>query len=64
MLGSVNYNDSRGDLILQVQAPRSDLLVSFVQTLKGAGLQADIGTINQEADVVKGSIKIKAVGGV
>jgi general secretion pathway protein L len=64
VLGSVNYNDSRGDLILQVQAPRSDLLVSFVQTLKGAGLQADIGTINQEADVVKGSIKIKAVGGV
>lgn len=64
VLGNVNYNDSRGDLILQVQAPRSDLLVGFVQTLKGAGLQADISTINQESDVVKGSIKIKSAGGV
>lgn len=58
-LGNVNYNESRGDLILQIEAPRSEQLVSFSQTLTGSGLSAEIGTINQDAEQVKGSIKVR-----
>ena len=61
--GNINYNDSRGDLILQVTASRSETMVAFVQQLTVQGLKAEIGTISQEADVVKGSIKIKSGGG-
>lgn len=63
VLGNINYNDSRGDLILQVTASRSETMVAFVQQLTVQGLKAEIGTISQEADVVKGSIKIKSGGG-
>ena len=63
VLDNVNYNASRGDLILQVQAPRSEQLVQFTQALAARGLQAEIGTISQEADQVKGSIKIRSGGG-
>ena len=63
VLGNINYNDSRGDLILQVTASRSETMVAFVQQLTVQGLKAEIGTISQEADVGKGSIKIKSGGG-
>jgi general secretion pathway protein L len=63
VLGNINYNDSRGDLILQVTASRSETMVAFVQQLTVQGLKAEIGAISQEADVVKGSIKIKSGGG-
>jgi len=63
VLSNINYNDSRGDLILQVQAPRSEKMVAFVQQLTAQGLKAEIGTISQEADLVKGSVKIKSGGG-
>ena len=63
VLGNINHNDSRGDLILQVTASRSETMVAFVQQLTVQGLKAEIGTISQEADVVKGSIKIKSGGG-
>lgn len=57
---NVNYNESRGDLILQVDAQRSEQLVSFSQTLSEAGLSAEIGTINQTPDdQVKGSVKVR-----
>ena len=64
VLDNVNYNETRGDLIFQVQAPQSEKLVAFVQKLVNAGLKAEIGTISQEEDVVKGSIKIRSGGGV
>jgi general secretion pathway protein L len=63
VLDNINYNASRGDLILQVQAPRSEQLVQFTQALTARGLQAEIGTISQEANQVKGSIKIRSGGG-
>ena len=63
VLSNINYNDSRGDLILQVQASRSEKMVAFVQQLTAQGLKAEIGTISQEADLVKGSVKIKSGGG-
>jgi general secretion pathway protein L len=63
VLNNVNYNANRGDLILQVQAPRSEQLVSFTEALTARGLNAEIGTISQEENQVKGSIKVRSGGG-
>ena len=52
-----------GDLILQLTATQSDHLVQFSQTLNKVGLDADIGTISQYEDSVRGSIKIRGFGG-
>ncbi len=62
-LENVNFNESRGDLNLQLVAPGSDAFVLFSQTLTGAGLQAEVGTISQDADRARGSVKIKTTGG-
>jgi general secretion pathway protein L len=59
-LNNVNFNESRGDLILQVIAERSEALVQYVQSLSGEGLNAEIGTISQEGDSIRGSVKIRA----
>ena len=61
-LSNVNFNESRGDLILQVEGRRSEELVQYTQQLTGQGLSAEIGTITQENDGVRGSIKVKAGG--
>lgn len=61
-LSNVNYNESRGDLILQVIGERSEKLVEFTQRLTSEGLKAEIGTINQDAGTVRGSIKIRSRG--
>jgi len=61
-LNNVNYNESRGDLVLQLETARSDGLIAYSQTLDKAGYDAVIGTINQGDESVKGSVKIKAVG--
>jgi hypothetical protein len=58
----VNYNESRGDLVLQLETARSDGLIAYSQTLDKAGYDAVIGTINQGEESVKGSVKIKAGG--
>lgn len=60
-LENVNFNETRGDLILQVRAPSSDQLVAYSQAVINAGLKAEIGTITQEENFVRGSVKI-AVG--
>lgn len=62
-LNNVNFNESRGDLILQVIGKRSEELVEFTQRLTAEGLDAEIGTINQDAGTVRGSIKIRSPGG-
>ena len=61
-LSNVNFNESRGDLILQVIGERSEELVDFTQQLTSEGLEAEIGTINQDAGTVRGSIKISSRG--
>ena len=61
-LENVNYNESRGDLILQVSGERSEDLVRYTQQLTERGLTAEIGTISQAGDQVKGSIKINSQG--
>ncbi|MBL6689655.1 MAG: hypothetical protein ISP91_04620 [Pseudomonadales bacterium] len=58
-LQNVNFNESRGDLILQVLGDRSEALVQYTQKLTSAGLEAEIGTISQEGDSVRGSIKVR-----
>ena len=63
ILSNVNYNDSRGDLVLQLEASRSEQLIGFADTLNKMGLEAEIGTINQADDAVRGSIKVKMLGG-
>jgi len=63
VLQNVNYNESRGDLILQLVASRSEQLVSFAESLSKGGLQAEIGNISQDEDTVRGSIKIRPSGG-
>ncbi|MBD3647129.1 MAG: type II secretion system protein GspL [Pseudomonadales bacterium] len=58
VLTNVNYNQSRGDMILQLQASDSKQMVLFVQTLTKMGLDASVGTINQDGDQVNGSVKV------
>ena len=62
-LSNVNYSDSRGDLILQLEAGRSEQLIGFAETLNKMGLEAEIGTINQADNAVRGSVKVKMAGG-
>ncbi len=62
-LNNVNFNESRGDLILQVTGDRSEALVQYTQSLGQVGLEAEIGTISQEGDAVRGSIKVRSDGG-
>jgi general secretion pathway protein L len=62
-LGNVSFSQKRGDLILQVRAPDSDQVVAYSQKLTAAGLRSEIGIINQEADGVKGSIRIRGFRG-
>ncbi len=61
-LQGVNFNESRGDLILQVMAARSEALVQYAQQLSSQGLNAEIGTISQEDNGVRGSIKVRVSG--
>jgi general secretion pathway protein L len=63
VLNNVNFNESRGNLVLQLKAPRSDELIQFSNVLANAGLNAEIGTINQGEDSVKGSVEVKLAGG-
>ena len=58
-LSSVNFNESRGDLVLQVIGNRSEDLVQYAQLLTSKGLDAEIGTITQEDGGVRGSVRIK-----
>ncbi|MFT7686684.1 MAG: general secretion pathway protein L [Candidatus Azotimanducaceae bacterium] len=63
ILNSLNFNEGRGNIVLQLEAPRSELLIQYSQALSKLGLNAEIGTINQGDDSVKGSIKVRLVEG-
>ena len=58
LLQNINYNESRGDLIFQVFASSSESLVQYSEKLKMEGLSAEIGAISQDADLVRGSVRI------
>ncbi len=62
-LDNINFNDSRGDLVLQLRATQSEQLIGFADTLNRLGLSAEIGTINQVEGAVKGTVKVKSLGG-
>ena len=57
-LVSVNFNEARGDLLLQVEAPGSDALVAYTQALASNGLDAEIGSISQEGARVRGRVRV------
>ena len=61
-LDNMNFNKSRGDLVIQVGAAQSESLVNFSATLNKVGLNAEIGTIAQQEGSVRGSLKIKFFG--
>ena len=58
MLQNINYNESRGDLIFQVSALSSESLVQYSEKLKMEGLSVEIGAISQDADFVRGTVRI------
>ncbi len=62
ILENVNFNESRGDLILQLVGPGSEQFVAFAQTLGGGGIGAEVGAISQDGGSARGSIKIRMAG--
>ena len=56
---NINFNESRGDLVLQVMAKQSETLVDYSQSLNSQGLEAEIGTITQDNQGVRGSIRVR-----
>ena len=64
VLNNVNFNEKQGELVLQLETAGNDQeLIQFIQTLTKLGMVAEIGTINQGEDSVKGSVKVKSLGG-
>ena len=65
-LDSVNFNASRGDLVLWVRAASSEALVAYAQSLGNdsaqSKLEVEIGAIHQEAGLVSGSIRVRRGG--
>ena len=60
---NINYNESRGDLVFQLEAQRSEQLMLYVERLSDQGMDAEIGTISQDDGRVRGSIRIRSGGG-
>ena len=60
---NINYSESRGDLVFQLVAQRSEQLMLYVERLSEQGIEAEIGTISQDEDRVRGSIRIRPMGG-
>ena len=58
-LDNVNFNEDRGDLIMQIVGSRSEALVQYAQGLAALGLDAEISTISQEGAGVRGSIRVR-----
>ncbi len=55
---NINFNESRGDLVLEVRGKQSEALVEYSQALISMGLVAEIGTITQDDDGVRGSVRV------
>ena len=62
-VNNISYSEGRGGLTLQLTASRSEQLLQLSQTLNSGGFAAEIGTISQVEDNVRGSIKIGSSGG-
>ncbi len=58
-LENVNFNEGRGDVSLQLAANQSSQFVQYSQRLSEAGLNAEVGTINQADDGARGNIRIR-----
>jgi len=60
---NINYSESRGDLVFQLVAQRSEQLMLYVERLSEQGIEAEVGTISQDDNQVRGSIRIRPDGG-
>ena len=58
---SINYNQQRGELLLEMQAQSFDQLESLKNAIEGAGLTAKTLTNVQESDYVRGRISVSGV---
>jgi type II secretory pathway component PulL len=58
-LDNLNYNAGRGDLVLQLSGQRSDQIMSLAKTFGELGYAAEIGTISQERNQVRGSLRMQ-----
>ena len=58
---SINYNQQRGELVLEMQAQSFEQLESLKQSIVGAGLGAKIGSAVQEKDFWRGRISVSGV---
>jgi general secretion pathway protein L len=58
-LNNLNYNASRGDLVLQLSGQRSDQIMGLAKSLIELGYAAEIGTISQERSEVRGSLRVQ-----
>ncbi len=58
-LENVNFNESRGDVSLQLVAGQSSEFVRFSRMLSESGLDAEVGTISQIDDGARGNIRIR-----
>jgi general secretion pathway protein L len=58
-LNNLNYNASRGDLVLQLSGQRSDQIMGLAKSLIELGYSAEIGTISQERSEVRGSLRVQ-----
>jgi len=55
---SINYNEQRGELIMEMQAQSFEQLESLKKAIDGAGLKAKISSAVQEKDYFRGRISV------
>jgi len=58
---NLNFNAARGDLSMQLTGRTSDQIMRLSESMGAMGLQAEIGTISQEGDSVRATVRVKGL---
>ena len=58
---NLNFNAARGDLSMQLTGRTSDQIMRLSESMGAKGLQAEIGTISQEGDGVRATVRVKGL---
>jgi len=58
---NLNFNAARGDLSMQLTGRTSDQIMRLSESMGAMGLQAEIGTISQEGDDVRATVRVKGL---
>ena len=56
---NLNFNAARGDLSMQLTGRTSDQIMRLSESMGAMGLEAEIGTISQEGDDVRATVRVK-----